>query len=219
MTKAYPLQWPQDWPRTPTNEQQSGAQFKQQDHHTGRRELPPLDYAYGQLCDELRRLGATNVVVSSNFRVDDYGLIEGRVRDQGIAVYFQRGERAMAMACDRYTTASANLRSLALAIDAMRQLERHGGEAMSDRAFSGFLAITGPSWHKPWREVFGLKADWSGSAKDLTDLYRIKARARHPDMGGSDALMAELNVALEEGKRELQSGDLAPERLAMKSQF
>ena len=30
-----------------------------------------------------------------------------------------------------------------------------------------------------------------------------KARQRHPDAGGSDTLMAELNVAYEEARREL----------------
>ena len=37
----------------------------------------------------------------------------------------------------------------------------------------------------------------------VTELYREKARLRHPDAGGSDTLMAELNVAYEEACREL----------------
>jgi hypothetical protein len=48
--------------------------------------------------------------------------------------------------------------------------------------------------------VFGIKADWIGN---ITELYRAKARTRHPDAGGSDTLMAELNVAYEEARREL----------------
>jgi hypothetical protein len=38
---------------------------------------------------------------------------------------------------------------------------------------------------------------------DITALYREKARNRHPDAGGSDTVMAELNVAYEEAKQEL----------------
>ena len=71
---------------------------------------------------------------------------------------------------------------------------------MMEKAFSGFLAIAPPDWKKPWREVFGVKPDWSG---DLTALYREKARHRHPDAGGADTLMAELNNAYQEAKREL----------------
>jgi hypothetical protein len=72
------------------------------------------------------------------------------------------------------------VRSLTLAIEGLRQLERHGGGVMLERAFTGFLAITGPGWKKPWREVFGVKGDWHGN---ITALYREKARNRHPDAG------------------------------------
>jgi len=94
----------------------------------------------------------------------------------------------------------ACLRSLALAIEGLRQLERHGGSLMLERAFTGFLAIAPPAWKKPWREVFGIKPNWTGN---ITELYRAKARTRHPDAGGSDTLMAELNIAYEEARREL----------------
>jgi hypothetical protein len=64
----------------------------------------------------------------------------------------------------------------------------------------------GNSWkislgRKPWREVFGVKSDWQG---DIAALYREKARNRHPDAGGSDTLMAELNVAYQEARSELR---------------
>ena len=107
----------------------------------------------------------------------------------------------MVMAMDRFTSVAGNIRSLTLAIEAMRQLERHGGGTMLERAFAGFVAIAPPDWKKPWREVFGVGPDWQG---DITTLYREKARNRHPDAGGSDSLMAELNVAFQEAKCELQ---------------
>ena len=54
---------------------------------------------------------------------------------------------------------------------------------------------------KSWREVFGVRLDWRG---DLPSLFREKAKQRHPDSGGSDTLMAELNVAYEEARREFE---------------
>jgi hypothetical protein len=51
--------------------------------------------------------------------------------------------------------------------------------------------------------VFGVKADWTGN---IAALYREKARNRHPDAGGSDNLMAELNVAYKEARSELGVG-------------
>jgi hypothetical protein len=154
--------------------------------------------ARDQLMDELRLLGAKDIVVSSNVPTRSDGLLYSdprRLDDPGIAVYFQFKQKQLVMARDGFVSVVGNLRSLALAIEGLRQLERHGGSLMLERAFTGFLAIASPDWKKPWREVFGIKPDWAGN---ITHLYREKARTRHPDAGGSDTLMAELNVAYEE---------------------
>jgi hypothetical protein len=120
----------------------------------------------------------------------------------GIAVYFKFKGKQVVMARDGFISVAGNLRSLGLAIEALRQLERQGGSLMLERAFEGFLAIAPPG-KKPWREVLGVQPDWSG---DLTGLYHEKARTRHPDKGGSDTLMAELNCAYAEGRQELGLG-------------
>lgn len=214
MAEAYPLQWPDGWPRTGPHQRESGAQFKEKgawrSFSTGggyyETRSVTFDSARKKLAAELDRLGATNAVLSTNVPLR----MDGEPRasalradiDPGVAIYFQYKKRPMVMACDRFSNIAANVRSLGLAIEAMRQLERHGGGTMMERAFTGFAAITPPDWKKPWREVFGVKPDWIG---DLPSLYREKARARHPDAGGSDTLMAELNVAYEEGRRELGS--------------
>jgi hypothetical protein len=79
-------------------------------------------------------------------------------------------------------------------------MERHGGSFMFEKAFTAYAALPPPDWKKPWREVFGVKPDWTG---DIIALYRQKALNRHPDTGGSDTLMAELNVAYKEARHEL----------------
>jgi hypothetical protein len=155
------------------------------------------------LMNELRLLGATDIVVSSNVPTRPDGLPYSdprRLHDPGIAVYFKFKKKQMVMARDGFVSVAGNLRSLGLAIEGLRQLERHGGSFMMEKAFSGFAAIAPPDWKKPWREIFGVKPDWQG---DITTLYREKARNRHPDAGGNDTLMAELNVAYNEAKREL----------------
>jgi len=156
--------------------------------------------------EELRLLGATGRVVSSNVPTRSDGLLQSdprRLDDPGIAVYFKYKTKQVVMARDGFISVAGNLRSLGLAVEAFRQLERHGGSLMLERAFDGFLAIAPPDWKRPWREVFGIQPDWTG---DLTNLYREKARTRHPDTGGSDTLMAELNVAYAEGCEELGLG-------------
>lgn len=99
----------------------------------------------------------------------------------------------MVMASDRFYTIEGNMRSIGLAIEAMRQLERHGGGAMMERAFSGFVALAPP---KSCWEILGLKP--GASEASIGAAFREKAMQAHPDRGGSHAAMAELNRAKEE---------------------
>lgn len=194
MTEAFPLAWPDGWPRTAPHKRGASRFGK----NLGFNQI-------GKLQNELRLLGARNIVISSNVPLRQDGLpyaseTKRRHDDPGVAVYFSLKGKPLSMARDRYNTPWENIRSLILAIDAIRSIERHGGSTMMERAFAGFAAIAPPDWKKPWREVFGVKPDWHG---DIKDLYREKARNRHPDSGGNDTLMAELNVAFSEAKREL----------------
>jgi hypothetical protein len=194
---AYPLQWPEGWPRTAPYARESDRRFHDKHYRFN------VGRTRDQLMNELRLLGATDIVVSSNVPTRPDGLLYSdprRLDDPGIAVYFTYKKKKYVMARDRFVSVAGNLRSLGLAVEGMRQVQRHGGDLMLERAFTGFLAIAPPDWKKPWREVFGIKPDWTG---DITELYRAKARMRHPDAGGSDTLMAELNVAYEEARREL----------------
>ena len=196
MIEAYPLKWPDGWPRT-------AASRRENDNRFGGRGRITVGRARDRLMDEVRLLGATDIIVSSNVPVRPDGLLYAdnkRLDDPGIAVYFNFKKKPLVMARDAFISVAGNLRTLGLAIEAFRQLERHGGSFMFEKAFTSFLAIAPPNWRKPWREVFGIKPDWTG---DIAELYRAKARTRHPDAGGNDTLMAELNVAYEEARREL----------------
>lgn len=200
--EGFPLQWPAGWPRTPSNKQERGWQFKQASSAGSYgRSLVTFAKARDQLYEELRRLKASHVVVSTNHKPDRYGVpVESkrRVNDEGVAIYFQIGGRAMAMACDRYDNAAANMRSLGLAIEAMRQLERHGGGTMMERAFEGFTALPSPD---QWWDVLQVRPDASRDQIDAN--FRRLARDRHPDNGGSNEAMTALNVARDAALKHL----------------
>jgi hypothetical protein len=191
--EAFPLAWPDGWPRT-SWDKRGKSRFAGQ--------------TYNQITElqrQLRLLGASNVVISSNVPVRNDGLpyadaARRRYDDPGVAIYFTLNGKALSMARDKYWTPWENMRSLVLTIDGLRSMERHGGSTMMQRAFSGFASLAPPDWKKPWREVFGVKPDWEG---DIRELFKQKAKHRHPDAGGNDDLMAELNVAFAEAKREL----------------
>lgn len=199
---AFPLQWPEGWPRTRASARERGWQFKQSNFRSGGRDLVTLEVARQKLFSELDRMGVGSVVLSSNVPLR----LDGQPRngasplqdDPGVAIYFTLRGRQMAMACDRFDNPAANVRSLGLAIEAMRQLERHGGGHMMERAFSGFSALPPP--RSCW-EVLGI-APRSPRA-DIERAFRAMAFKAHPDQGGSTALMAELNTARETALREV----------------
>lgn len=195
MTTAYPLQWPDGWPRTPTGEITDGKfRFRRNGHYSGN-PFWTFGAARDALLDEVRKLGGENVVISSNFKVGRTGPMEGgrRPDDQGIALYFTLDGEPKTMARDRFVRAEENMRSLALAIAGMRQIELHGGAMMMRRAFAGFAALPPP--RSCW-DILGIKPGASESA--IQEAYRAKARAAHPDTGGSTAAMAEINRARDE---------------------
>src|SRR5438876_65558 len=96
--EAYPLQWPDGWLRTPTSKRESDNRFG------GKVYGLTMDRARDQLVDELGRLGATNVVISTNAELRQDGLPysqQKRIDDPGVAVYFMLKKRPMVMAVDR----------------------------------------------------------------------------------------------------------------------
>ncbi len=196
MTEAYPLHWPEGWPRTLERKRLWSLPG-------GRGATPEWDAGLDRLTGELRRLGAVNIVVSTNQPLRRDGLpylATRRIEDPGAAVFFMFDRRQMAMAQDRYELLADNIRSLALAIEGMRQMQRHGGGHMMERAFAGFAALPPPSATngRPWTEVLGLSA--TASRDEIEKAYRRRAKTAHPDHGGSTEAMATLNVAYDEAR-------------------
>jgi hypothetical protein len=184
MTTAYPLAWPDGWPRTPSASRLRNSPFKVESNKCRR-----------ELMDELRRLGATNIVISSDVPVRQDGspyadAARRIIRNPGVAVYFTLKGKQMAMARDKFERVEDNLRSIGLAIEAIRAVERHGGAAMMERAFAGFTALPAP--RSPF-EILGVEPD--ASLDEIERAHRRQARTAHPDAGGSTARMAELNAA------------------------
>lgn len=118
--------------------------------------------------------------------------------DPGVAVYFVRKGKRLCFACDKYDRVWKNMRAIQKTIEAMRGIERWGSSDMLDRAFTGFAALPAPDSRK-WWQVMGLNG--SESKDTIRETYRRLARERHPDSGGSNAMMAELNSAYEEAMK------------------
>lgn len=216
--EAFPLSWPAGWPRT--RNRSTGSKFQGSSYSPGaayksRKPISP-DRARKLLREELGRLGAKFIVISTNVPLRADGEMRAdqadrRLADPGVAIYFTLKGKQMVMAQDAFDGIAANLRSLGLAIEAIRALERHGGGQMIERAFAGFTALPAPDGSKPKRPWW-IVLNYGDSDEARADLsvdeviarYKTLAKKRHPDAdGGSSELFQELSDARDEAVQAL----------------
>jgi hypothetical protein len=205
--KAYPLAWPDGWPRT-SPARQSRAKFKTGRTHYGESgswisaERLTIATATRRVTDELKRMGARAPVISTNLVLRQDGLPrsgQSAPRDVGVAVYWtDRNKQARCMAIDRYDRVEDNLAAIAATLDAMRAIDRHGGAQILDRAFSGFVALPAPAQIRDWRDVLGLR-ETSITPETIKSAYRMMRSRTHPDReGGSPEAFGEVQRAYED---------------------
>ncbi|WP_127144089.1 J domain-containing protein [Pelagibacterium montanilacus] len=192
MTAAYPLQWPDHIERSRTREV---GRFK-----------TTLPSALGNVETSLHRFASdsrkkiSGLVISSN-----YSLAERKPADPGVSVWFNWDDMQICIPVDRYSSVEANLQAIHHVIEARRTELRHGTLALVRATFRGFQALPPPSADKAphWTKVLGLAANEAVGPADIERAYRQLAKKRHPDHGGSDQAMAELNAARAAGLKAI----------------
>lgn len=194
MIYKYPLLWPVGVPRTVTARR---ARFDTSDTHARR-----------NLENELRLLGATQIVITTNieFRRDGRPYANQYLQDMGVAVYFTRKGNRQAMACDRWSRVGDNFQALAKTVEALRGIERWGTGEMVDAAFRGFAALpatasAGTPVERPrlWHEVLGVTPD---APREVIEAAKTAMQKKtHPDNGGNQADFEEVMRAYGEATR------------------
>lgn len=196
--EAHPLYWPEGWARTPAHERRESRY-----RIRGWRSVKAL-------AQILEMFGASHVVISTNLDTRRDGLPrvgQRRPEDPGVAVYFTRGGEQRVIACDQFVEVGCNARAVLKTVEALRAIERAGATQILARTFDGFRALPASDAapvERPWWEVLGLGAATldvmdDGDACDFVKVkYRRLSKKAHPDAGGSDAAMAELNRARDE---------------------
>ena len=206
MAEAFPLHWPEGWPRTPPSKQRDSRKRWGRGEGNKRRAWTFAE-ARDELFAELARYGANHIVLSTNFRLTQYGLPSknfGVPDDQGVAVYFMFSGKQMVMAQDGHTRAEENLRALALVLKYLRGVEDLGGGTMMEKAFAGFEALPAPGKAtRTWREVLGLPPSATPDREGIEICYRSKAKRAHPDAGGSVDQFNELQQARADGLKAM----------------
>lgn len=180
MTQAFPLQWPEHWPRTKAPVRHGSMSRK-------------FGHNRNEVLRQLEMLKAHSVVISSNIELRRDGLPYAnrpQPDDRGVAVYFMLNGEQQCIPCDKWDTVEQNLRAIALTVEALRGLERWGAKEMVNAAFRGFKAlpaeaIVTPYTAKPWHEV--LEVSPTASIETIRAAYRSMLHRHHPDKGGSEA--------------------------------
>ncbi|MDH4163301.1 MAG: J domain-containing protein [Nitrospirota bacterium] len=190
---AYPLQWPAGWKRT-TSYQRRTSKFADKSFAVAR------DY----LMAELKRFGATNIILSTNDGLPYSGYRQPD--DTGVAVYFQKSQgwdkpkKSMVFACDQWRKIEENIYAIFKTIEALRGIERWGSSDLMERSFTGFTALPpAPPAKRDWWDVLGVPRH--SSKEHIKARYRELAAVNHPDFGGSHEAMTLLNRAYEEAMR------------------
>lgn len=191
MIEAYPLCWPVGRPRAKYRER---GRFR-----------AVFAKARDKIVSEVRLLGGAQTIISTNIELKRDGLPYATFKtpdDSGVAVYFTYKRRQMCFACDRYSGAAENMRAIALTIGALRGVARWGTGDMMEAAFTGFAALPAPGTGTSWRAILEMNGDQTLEA--ARDNYRRLASKHHPDKGGSDAKMSELNAAYAQAQEVLR---------------
>jgi hypothetical protein len=190
--EAFPLSWPEGYNRTPA-ENQKRAQFK-----------GTLHTAVNMVNDELRRLGAKNVIISSDVPLRADGLPRSEYKksiDNGVAVYFEYLKEPTVLACDKWNDVKDNMKAIALTIEAMRGMDRWGVSDMLKRLFLGFTPALPEFTGRPWYEVLGISQD--AHETTIKEAYRRLSLKYHPDNQetGERKMFDEIQVAYNQGMK------------------
>lgn len=118
--------------------------------------------------------------------------------DRTVILDYKKDDKNIRLVMGAQARAVDNLRVLFLAIESMRLNEKRGiGELLK----SAYLQIAGPVRQRnPW-EVLAI---FPGSPLPIAEAaYKVKAITAHPDSGGSEEQMKELNEAIEKVRKGL----------------
>ena len=179
MITAYPLTWPQGFPRSKVKE---NGQFK-----------TTLAGSLKNVNDSLRKFASDsgkkleNLIISSNVTLG-----AERPADPAVAVWFSWDGMGVCIAVDRYNKVESNLQAIHHILEARRTELRHGTLALVRATFQGFKALPAPAG-KSWKEVLGYEPGWN--LEQVKTRYRTLSSEHHPDKGGSAEKMAEINLA------------------------
>lgn len=156
---------------------------------------------------ELRTLDAKNTELLMAIRPEDLrldGLPRANAKPDhpGVILSFDSKHGHLSYPCDTFETWQANLRAIALGLEALRKVDRYGVTKRGEQ-YRGFLALEATAAPAGFRDAMEaleyLDRLVGATTKDLRDdvggLLRRSKRAAHPDSGGDAATFQRVSLA------------------------
>lgn len=165
------------------------------------------------LTREARQLGTTLIVIEldlteRDIRNDGWPRNDARPATPAVAVYLDSRHGDLRYACDTFVHWQDNVRAVALALEALRKVERYGVGGRGEQ-YRGWLALesgdgagTVDDAAQLLLQVANVATErafpdgWWRNPGDLVAIYRKAAKRSHPDApAGSDELFREVERA------------------------
>lgn len=150
---------------------------------------------------ELNQLDADSAVLEAGFqegdiRIDGLPRANARPSDPAVVLNFESKFGPLRYGCDTFTSYEANLRAIALALEALRLVDRYGVTKRGEQ-YAGWKALPDITPSRIEAERFILAYGDGLKHRDLKAAYREAAKKLHPDVGGSRAEWDKLQRAKE----------------------
>lgn len=148
---------------------------------------------------ELQMLKAKQIVIQadcgdSEIRRDGMLRADARLRGPGIILSFESKHGPLSYPCDRYHDWQDNLRAIALALEALRAVDRYGVTRRAEQ-YKGWAKLPGPAatFDGTTEAVLFLSRHSlytpnaiADSADNFAKAYRVAAGRLHPDRNNGD---------------------------------
>ncbi len=193
-----------EWPGalTPSHQRQV-SKFKTSGYENGyRRKSTPLSSTLEVLDRELNALRGKNAellvaIAPSDFRLDGLPRATARAEHPGVILSFDSTVGHLSYPCDTFTTWQDNLRAIALALEALRKVDRYGVTKRGEQ-YRGFLeleATAAPAGFSNLADALAFLYDVAGNGGSAADVLRRAQRKTHPDMGGDSSAFQRVSLA------------------------
>lgn len=170
--------------------------------------LQLLDREIWQLVDTKAQQDSAELLIAipaGAFRIDGRPYANAKAEHPGVIFSIDSRHGHLSYPCDTFTTWQDNLRAIALALEALRKVDRYGVTKRGEQ-YRGFLAIeatAAPSGFATATEALRYLRDVSGVPADIYEppevhmprVIRAAQRRAHPDTGGDSATFQRVSLA------------------------